>query len=191
MKFGEESKKKGEKENTHQKKLQFQMQETIWTHRNFIATSMNTKTTVKMTNFPFFYNPWPECTVCMGNHSRCVFVMFRWDWWLLSLLLILGCCQNQVFCVMQQEWGCPMSLLLHGAQDWSWPDGCCPMGAKSSWHFWASANTREKLPVVLGPAQARECRDVAEMGHGWAKRESCALVGVGVHGGHWEHCRGE
>lgn len=48
------------------------------------------------------------------------------------------------------------------------PDGCCPMGAKSPRHFWESVNPGEKLPMVLGPALAR---DNAEMWLRWGVAE--------------------
>lgn len=121
--------------------------------------SVNIKTIVKRTHFASFSpTPWPESTVCMGNLCCFGFVMFRWDSWLLFLLLLPGCCQNQVFCGVQQSgavpwvgWGAAWRSGLAMT-----PDGCCPMGDKSPWYFWESVNPGEKLPMVLGLALAAD-----------------------------------
>ena len=89
--------------------------------------SVNIITTVKRTNLTFFSqtpDQKVQCLVCTGNRSCFGLVMFRWDWWLLSPLLIQRCCEKQVFCGVQQKQGCPMrrpgSGVLQGPQDWPW-----------------------------------------------------------------------
>lgn len=80
--------------------------------------------------------------------------------------------------------------VLHGPQGWPW--WVLSHGCQGSLTLLGISEPRRNAPHGAGssPGQ-RQWRDVAEMGHGWAKRESCALGGGGVHGGHWEDCWGE